>query len=588
MRSSHLSALMLACNSSLLLNLFASTHFHRRDFSAAVACWWYMVCPLKATKTDSCQTTRLNHSWKTTVVAPVPQFCSSLPPPFYHRTMDPQATLGLENLELDKPKRRSQEVHPHRLKDRGKGESLGASNPSFAVQSNAVHQDSRKSAHFTQPLLSSKVPPISYIPLDIPPLGSQSHAQETKCIKSCQILQGNASYIRDSVDHPPTPTLEPETVRHHQAGHNFTPHKYDAVAFEGHYQETSAQSTHYPLSSGDKNLAVTPSQPTSVHSVPQRLVPNVKPTVVDESAAWLFQVRPILSKQRKDLMSISTPGGLAGSQNDRINGVTQMHTFASSCVPRGKTQRASRGLRLPNEPFDSNPRPSPTAAYIAQAQALPVRLKTPQRLLLVLDLNGTLLARKKGSLNYIPRPFLQKFLHYCFMNHSVLIWSSAKPHNVDGICAQLFTYEQRKQILGEWGRDTLGLTASQYEERVQVYKRLSHIWNAPQLLKRSYQQHPHAAKEVSWNQHNTILIDDSVEKAATEPFNHIEVPEFTPKKTQEKRDVLGQVVGWLEEARGWDDVSAFIGAMRRGFKVDTGWKWPWEGTQRGSPAAACW
>ncbi|KAL9629444.1 MAG: hypothetical protein Q9164_006879, partial [Protoblastenia rupestris] len=258
----------------------------------------------------------------------------------------------------------------------------------------------------------------------------------------------------------------------------------------------------------------------------------------------------------KAITSVIAVTSLPSRRAHKLHRHSQVHPFVtSSPVLGGNTVKRPQRLRFSDSPLIPIAAPLPTASYIAQAQIEPARLTTPQQLLLVLDLNGTLLARKEGSTIYTPRPSLQRFLNYCFTNHSVLIWSSAKPHNVAGICMQLFTPEQRNQLVGEWGRDTLELTPDQYKERVQVYKRLSRIWDSPQILK---YQHPDSASGGSWGQHNTILVDDSVEKAASEPLNHIKVPEFVPKM-KERGDVLGQVVGWLEEARGWGNISAFVG-----------------------------
>lgn len=224
------------------------------------------------------------------------------------------------------------------------------------------------------------------------------------------------------------------------------------------------------------------------------------------------------------------------------------------------------------------PAPKPTPDYITLAHTSPTPLSSPQRLLLVLDLNGTLLYRPKASTNYTPRPSLQKFLEYCFRNHTVLIWSSAQPHNVTGICARLFTPAQRQLLLGEWGRDTLDLTATQYSQRVQVYKRLSRIWDNPTLQL----AHPDFANGKRWGQHNTILIDDSARKAAAQPNNHVEVPEFLKAREKEGdgKEVLAQVAGWLEEARGWNDVSAFVGSRGKRFGIGEGWGWDWERGER--------
>ena len=217
------------------------------------------------------------------------------------------------------------------------------------------------------------------------------------------------------------------------------------------------------------------------------------------------------------------------------------------------------------------PAPTPAAAYFSEAHASPTLLNSPQRLLLVLDLNGTLFYRPRASRNYTPRPYLPMFLKFAFANHSLLVWSSGQPHNVTWQCTRLFSPAQRQVLLGEWGRDTLELTSAQYEMRVQVYKRLDRIWANENLQYR----HPGFGRGERWGQHNTVLIDDSVLKASAQPFNHIEVPEFVrgSEKEGDGKDVLAQVVGYLEEAREWSDVSAFM--RQRPFEIDAGWRWEW-------------
>jgi len=218
------------------------------------------------------------------------------------------------------------------------------------------------------------------------------------------------------------------------------------------------------------------------------------------------------------------------------------------------------------------PAPTPTSQYLSTA-SLPCKpLLEPQRLLLVLDLNGTLLFRHRAASSYRPRASLEPFLNYCLTHHSVLIWSSATPTNVTGVCAQLFTPPQRRQLLGEWARDTLDLTSEEYCSKVQVYKRLDRIWEGKALR----DSHPDfASKGTRWSQANTLLVDDSPTKAQAQPYNLVEIPEFTRNAALEKgKNFLGQVVAYLEEARMWGDVSTFV--KRKKFVVDGGWAWNWE------------
>ena len=202
--------------------------------------------------------------------------------------------------------------------------------------------------------------------------------------------------------------------------------------------------------------------------------------------------------------------------------------------------------------------PTPTDGYLRVAN-IPCRWASkPQHLLLILDLNGTLIYRRKASSRYLPRPSLQTFLDYCFANHSVLVWSSATPSNVTNICSKIFTPEQRQQLLGEWGRDTLDLTTNEYYSKTQVYKRLERVWEGVALR----HSHPEAGNGEVWSQANTLLLDDSVLKAQGQPFNLVEVPEFKnpggQKDHANRQDVLGQVMAYLEKARMYENVSAFV------------------------------
>ncbi|KAL9123305.1 MAG: hypothetical protein Q9187_000144 [Circinaria calcarea] len=218
------------------------------------------------------------------------------------------------------------------------------------------------------------------------------------------------------------------------------------------------------------------------------------------------------------------------------------------------------------------PPPDPTADYLAQSFFGPKKLSSPQSLLVVLDLNGTLLARSRGRTTITERPYLDRFVEYCLKHHSVMIWSSAQPGSVAQMCGKIFKPQQRKKLVREWGRDTLELTNKDYYNKVQVYKRLDRIWEDTMLQSK----HPCWEKFGKFSQKNTVLIDDSRLKAQKQPFNHIEIPEYTTRSGDEGTgmEVLGQVVGYLEELRKWDDVSRFIRANR--FEIDRGWSWDWE------------
>jgi len=215
------------------------------------------------------------------------------------------------------------------------------------------------------------------------------------------------------------------------------------------------------------------------------------------------------------------------------------------------------------------PMPKPTAQYLEQVDQPPRKSATPRPLLLVIDLNGTLVDRKRRTSSFVERPNLAPFLEYVLANHTLMIWSSAQPENVRSVCQRLFSPQQQRQVLAEWGRDTLDLTRAQYKEKVQVYKRLERIWQNDRIK----ESHPDADRGGMWDQSNTVLIDDSRLKAAAQPHNLLEIPEFKNTPEQRGTDVLGQVVGYLEELRLQEDVSRFM--RQRSFRVDDGWAAPW-------------
>lgn len=228
-----------------------------------------------------------------------------------------------------------------------------------------------------------------------------------------------------------------------------------------------------------------------------------------------------------------------------------------------KKQQVSLSLPVRTPPLPSRSptghlqlieRPVPTKSYIKHASQDPRTLDVPRPLLVVLDLNGTLLFRKQrgGANRFVARPKVLEFLHYLLVNHKVMVWSSATPENVAVMCDRLFTAEQRGKLVGVWARDKLRLSKAHYYQKVQAYKQLSWIWRDHTVASSSVDA------DNEWSQENTVLIDDSVEKAASEPHNVLKIDEFEGKEEQMKTDVLGQVVRYLETLRAKRNVSAYM------------------------------
>ncbi|PGH04554.1 hypothetical protein AJ80_08498 [Polytolypa hystricis UAMH7299] len=223
-----------------------------------------------------------------------------------------------------------------------------------------------------------------------------------------------------------------------------------------------------------------------------------------------------------------------------------------------QTPYIPRDARPSNGGVISPPTPVPTASYLAQAALEPTIAKIPRPLLVVLDLNGTLVYRTHRGLppKFKTRPGLQDFMDDLFAKYKVMVWTSSQPLTADLVLKRLFRGEVRNQLVATWARDTLSLTKTQYKEKVQVYKRLEKIWKDPSIQD-EYPPNERKPEEYAgvWDQTNTILIDDSRLKAAGQPYNIIEIPEFTNDPCADEEKNLETVLRQLRILSAHEDVS---------------------------------
>jgi hypothetical protein len=153
--------------------------------------------------------------------------------------------------------------------------------------------------------------------------------------------------------------------------------------------------------------------------------------------------------------------------------------------------------------------------------------------------------------------------------YTVMIWSSARPKNVNRIVEKLFLKNQRRKLVAVWSRDNLDLSTKDYLEKTQVYKRLQKVWD-DDLIQSKYPAiqgylggHGVKYQTQTWDQKNTVLIDDSRLKAAAEPYNLIEIPEFADKNEND-HTILDNVRTVLETLSYQADVSQYLRAEREG------------------------
>ncbi|EUC36303.1 hypothetical protein COCCADRAFT_88607 [Bipolaris zeicola 26-R-13] len=216
------------------------------------------------------------------------------------------------------------------------------------------------------------------------------------------------------------------------------------------------------------------------------------------------------------------------------------------------------------------PAPQPTEEYMEQSAGEPCENENPGPMLVILDLNGTVLYRpNRNAKTMIERPFLKPFLRYLFENFKVMVWSSARPDNVKALVNQALDNDLRSKLVAQWARDSFGLSPANYQQNVQVYKNLKLVWSRSQI--QSY--HPDYDAGGRFGQHNTVLIDDSSIKASAQPYNLLEIPEFSATPEQMQGDVLREVAGYLEVLRKQSDVSEYI---RKNPFVEGGqWTFEW-------------
>lgn len=210
-------------------------------------------------------------------------------------------------------------------------------------------------------------------------------------------------------------------------------------------------------------------------------------------------------------------------------------------------------------------RPLPSLGYQIQAHQDPTWLTQPKALLVLIDMNGTLICRQQrgASNHFIERPYVKEFLRYLFKFHRVMVWGSARPRNLRAICSRLLNREQLDSLVAMWGRDTLRLPTSLYNRKAVIHKRLEWVWDDESIRAQS------ALFGHPWDQSNTVLIDDSLDKAASEPFNLIQVESFVAAEHQTEDEVLPRVVRYLEYLRLQKDASAYIRASPFGMTPES-------------------
>ena len=344
----------------------------------------------------------------------------------------------------------------------------------------------------------------------------------------------------------------------------FQPYNGDPRTFAQHGQHN------YPYSAQDylpmsQDLQQYPGAP--VHDYPAPL----------SDSAGTGKSKPKLSKSaRKKARQAQAKSDEETKSTDHVK--PSAYAILRRTHPSSRINKSYRTPQAPQvkkdkkgkEPKIMLPAPSPTKDYLDCASQAPSLADSPAPVLVILDLNGTLLHRpSKNKQRMIARPFLKPFLRYLSSNFAIMVWSSARPENVKSLVQQSLDKDLQSKLVAEWARTSFGLSPEHYIRNVQVYKNLDLVWKNHDIQKK----HPNFEHGGRFGQHNTVLIDDSVLKANAQPHNLLEITEFTATPEDMKSDVLREVAGYLEVLRKQSDVSKFIN--KEPFKVGGQWTYEW-------------
>ncbi|KAG0341595.1 hypothetical protein BG004_005977 [Podila humilis] len=205
-----------------------------------------------------------------------------------------------------------------------------------------------------------------------------------------------------------------------------------------------------------------------------------------------------------------------------------------------------------------------TPQYFAIAHERSTKLSKRQNMLVVLDLNGTLFYRKSRT-EIVPRPYLDEFFRVLFKHCTVMIWSSSRRESVHLMFKGNFKqYLSRMAMI--WSREDFGLDYIDFHRKVLTLKDLEKIWaifnnsNNSNNNNNNGEQQNYGQFKQTFDQTNTILIDDSLHKSQLQPYNCIIIPDYTEAIAMgEEADIeLLKVWQYLELATVQSNVSAFM------------------------------
>ncbi|KAF9898451.1 hypothetical protein BX616_004009 [Lobosporangium transversale] len=205
----------------------------------------------------------------------------------------------------------------------------------------------------------------------------------------------------------------------------------------------------------------------------------------------------------------------------------------------------------------------PTYLSIADQEPALLDMGPFPRKLVVLDLNGTLFYRSfhRNRKTIHQRPFLRTFLNFLFQRFRVMVWSSARQSSVDAMLEAGFA-DLRTNLDRVWSREHFGMAASEYNRKVLTLKDLSRVWMEIEDERKNAaesEMRPGGRYATRYDQTNTILIDDSVDKSQLQPQNCIVVTSFNRAQWDLGKDEeLIKVMAYMKQLIPQQNVSAYM------------------------------
>ncbi|TPX32877.1 hypothetical protein SmJEL517_g04072 [Synchytrium microbalum] len=211
------------------------------------------------------------------------------------------------------------------------------------------------------------------------------------------------------------------------------------------------------------------------------------------------------------------------------------------------------------------------------------------RLLIVLDLNGTIIDRVKETSRKLARanphcpiepnftsnkakiyfrPHLETFLTLLFDNFTVAAWTSAQPNNALPLAHGVFG-KYFDKLAFVWNRSHCSAVKESRKDHSSI-KDLRKVWVDPSRVdfstlgrEEDIDVHCHGP----WSPRNTVLLDDTPYKASYTPNNIIPLPTFTvtdADNDQTKDTVLLSVCSYLLDLRAayYSSPSAYFSDVR--------------------------